>query len=250
MNIQPQHLTLGSLLYNRLFRIPQYQRAYSWQTRHRNDLFNDIEKSQASPTDNSHFMATIVGLRGDKQTIVTDEYQILDIVDGQQRITTLILLLKAIAKSNSVDEKVAREIQEMLVKPDKTSLLLLQTNHDTTGYFADYLRYGKKPSPDRAKTLADRELLTAMHECEEFADDWGNRVGPLEELVSHLKNRLSFILHEIDEEAIVYTVFEVLNSRGLDVLWLDRLKSMLMAVVFDSKTGNRKEIIKEVHETD
>ena len=63
MNIQPQHLSLGKLLHNRLFRIPKYQRAYSWQTRHRKDLFNDIEKGWASQKDNGHFMATIVGLR-------------------------------------------------------------------------------------------------------------------------------------------------------------------------------------------
>ena len=105
MNIQPQHLTLGELLHNRLFRIPQYQRAYSWQPQHRKDLFNDIQKSWASTQDKSHFMATIVGLRREKKTIVTDEYQTLHIVDGQQRLTTLILLLKAIAKSNSVDER-------------------------------------------------------------------------------------------------------------------------------------------------
>ena len=47
---------------------------------------------------------------------------------------------------------------------------------------------------------------------------------------------------------MVYTVFEVLNSRGLEVSWFDRLKSMLMAVVFESETGNRSEIIEEVHQ--
>ena len=237
MNIQPQHLTLGELLHNRLFRIPKYQRAYSWQTRHRKDLFNDIEKSWASTKDKSHFMATIVGLRRERPTIMTDEYQMLDIVDGQQRLTTLILLLKATAKSDLVEERIIQEIREMLVKPDRMSLLLLQTNHDTSGYFADYLRNGNNPAPATANTLADRELLTAMRECERFVENWKERGDSLEGLVGHLKNRLSFILHEIDEEAIVYTVFEVLNSRGLDVSWLDRLKSMLMAIVFDSETG-------------
>lgn len=71
--------------------------------------------------------------------------------------------------------------------------------------------------------------------------------GDLIELVSLLKNRLTFIFHEIDEEKLVYTVFEVLNSRGLDVSWFDRLKSMLMAVVFESDGGNVSEHIKEVH---
>jgi len=46
----------------------------------------------------------------------------------------------------------------------------------------------------------------------------------------------------------VYTVFEVLNSRGLEVSWFDRLKSKLMAIIFEASTGNREEIINEVHQ--
>jgi hypothetical protein len=46
----------------------------------------------------------------------------------------------------------------------------------------------------------------------------------------------------------VYTVFEVLNSRGLDVSWFDRLKSTLMAIVFECNTGNKGELMNEVHQ--
>jgi uncharacterized protein with ParB-like and HNH nuclease domain len=60
MNIQPQLLTLGKLLNGRLFRIPEYQRAYSWRTEHRAALFSDIEKVFTSRED--HFLATIVCL--------------------------------------------------------------------------------------------------------------------------------------------------------------------------------------------
>ena len=62
-----------------------------------------------------------------------------------------------------------------------------------------------------------------------------------------MKNRLTFIFHEIDDEAIVYTVFEVLNSRGLSVPWLDRLKSLLMGITFENGSGNKAEIIEELH---
>ena len=144
IEIQPQHVTLDELLYGRLFRIPQYQRTYSWRLKQRQDLFEDIQHTWALGEDRTHFMATIVGLRREKRTIMTKEHQVLEVVDGQQRITTLILLLKAIAKaldrSNPDEERIGRELDETLVKPDKASLLLLQTNHDTSHYFADYLR--------------------------------------------------------------------------------------------------------------
>jgi hypothetical protein len=250
IEIQPQLLTLSGLFSRHLFRIPQYQRAYSWHSRHRKDLFGDIFATWRAGSDRQHFMATVVGLRREKRMIGTDEHQVVEIVDGQQRITTLVLLLKAIAKIvNRADpdgERIGRELDETLVKPDKASLLLLQTNHDTSNYFANYLRTGNHLSSDSAQTLADRELLLAMEECEQFLTQCNDNGLPLMGLVSLLKNRLTFVFHEIGDEALVYTVFEVLNSRGLEVSWFDRLKSMLMAIVFEAKE-NSPEITNEIH---
>jgi hypothetical protein len=250
IEIQPQLLNLSGLLNKRLFRIPQYQRAYSWHIRHRGDLFGDILNTWRAASDRQHFMATVVGLRREKRMIGTDEYQVVEIVDGQQRITTLILLLKAIAKtvdrSGREGKRIGRELDETLVKPDKASLLLLQTNHDISNYFADYLRTGNHPSSDFAKNLADRELLLAIEECEQFLTHCNDEGLSVMDLVTLLKNRLTFVFHEIGDEALVYTVFEVLNSRGLEVSWFDRLKSMLMAIVFEAKE-NSPEITNEVH---
>ena len=252
MNIQPQYVNLEAFFHKRLFRIPEYQRAYSWERKHRYDLFNDIKESHLAGNSEGHFMSTVVCLRKDKTFISTDEYQALEIVDGQQRVTTLILLFRAIVNnldsSNEKEHKIRNEILDLLVKPDQVSLLLLQTNHDTSGYFADYLRKGNHPTAKKAKTLADHALLTAMEDCEKFVVDWKSDKGSLDSLVRHIKNRLSFILHEISDERMVYTVFEVLNSRGLDVSWFDRLKSMLMAVIFENSTGNKEEILTEVRE--
>lgn len=250
IDIQPQLLTLSGLLTKRLFRIPQYQRAYSWTSRQREALFNDILHTWELGPDRQHFMATVVGLRREKRMIGTDEYQVVEIVDGQQRITTLILLLKVASKLINAEEpeeiKIKEEIEELLVKDDKISLLLLQTNHDVSNFFANYVRTGNHPSSDTAVTSADRELLLAMEECEKFVQQCSEDVLSLINLVSLLKNRLNFVFHEIGDEALVYTVFEVLNSRGLAVSWFDRLKSNLMAIVFETK-DNTKEIIDEVH---
>ncbi len=76
-----------------------------------------------------------------------------------------------------------------------------------------------------------------------FVDDWTDLI----QLTGIVKNRLTFIFHEIDDEATVYSVFEVLNSRGLSVPWLDRLKSLLMGIAFEHGSGNKAEIIEELH---
>jgi hypothetical protein len=252
IDIQPQYIPFGKLVSGRLFRIPQYQRAYSWRTNERMELFEDILRTWKAGAEGTHFLATIVGLRREKRKIITDEHQVLEVVDGQQRLTTLIILLKAIAKaldrSDTLGTRIGQELDDTLVKPDQASLLLLQTNHDSSGYFADYLRTGKTPSPESANTLADRELLLAMQECETFVARWATDTSSLSDLVTLLKNRLTCIFHEISDEAVVYTIFEVLNSRGLEVSWFDRTKSMLMAVVFETDMGNKREIIDEVHQ--
>jgi hypothetical protein len=218
--IQPKFLTLADLLANRLFRIPQYQRSYSWESKHRADMFEDIKILREQP-DRRHFMATVVGLNRGRTTIVTDEYSVIEVVDGQQRLTTLVILLKAIQialSRNPTDHvKLAGELQDILIKQDELSLILLQMNHDPNGYFADYLRSGTTCKPDEAVTLADRALLNGIRDCQLFVQGWSDLI----QLTSIVKNRLTFIFHEIDDEATVYSVFEVLNSRGLSVPWLD-----------------------------
>ena len=250
-NIQPLYVTLAKLIEGRLFRIPDYQRSYSWGRGQRQDLFNDILTIHAKETSRSHFMATVVGLRRDTTSILAKDHHIIEIVDGQQRITTLILLLKAITKtidsSNPIEETIGQDVSGSLVKNDKATLLLLQTNHDSSHYFADYLRKGTHPSSKTAKTIADRELLSAMEDCENFVAHWQRDGNSIEDLVSLLNNRLTFVFYEIGDESLVYTVFEVLNSRGLEVSWFDRLKSNLMAIVFDSEEGNN-EVIDEIHQ--
>jgi len=112
IDIQPQHVTLDQLFYGRLFRIPQYQRTYSWHRKQRQDLFEDIRR--AAEKERSHFMATVVGLRREKRTIMTKEHQVTEVVDGQQRITTLVLLLRAIAKAIDRSDPVGGKIKSLM----------------------------------------------------------------------------------------------------------------------------------------
>ena len=92
-------------------------------------------------------------------------------------------------------------------------------------------------------------VVNAAQECEAFVRDWAAD-KPLIELVVTIRTLLSVIYHEISDEATVYRVFEVLNSRGLDVKWIDKLKSQLMALIFEHvDIGTRIEALKEMQET-
>ncbi len=241
MKLEPKYYVLGELLERRLFRIPEYQRAYSWETKQREDLFEDITKILGHPSDRHHFMATVVCLNTDKkEAIGADEFTTVNIVDGQQRLTTLIILLKAISKQldskNQQHKDLKKKLNDLFVKGDKR-LILLQTNHDSYRIFTDYLKDGSIPGKDQIQTQADLNLHTAFTECEDFVTKWLEHKRSLIDLLLILRNRLGFIFYVLDDEGSVYTVFEVLNSRGLEVDWLDKSKSMLMEIAFEKFRG-------------
>jgi hypothetical protein len=158
--------------------------------------------------------------------------------------------MKAIEKGLQSADKIERQIKasigDLLVKSDDHALILLQTNHDSSNIFSDYIRSGiiqdRPPS-----TAADKNLLDAVRECEQFVADW-SQTKNLVDLVALLRNRFSMIYHELTDESAVYRVFEVLNSRGLDVRWIDKCKSQLMALVFqNAESSQRRDGIKEMH---
>lgn len=247
MKLNPQHLTISDLIAGRLFSIPQYQRAYSWQKRQRSDLFNDLE--EVAETGREHFLATVVGCLGESVEIDAVKFKKVEIVDGQQRITTLIILLKAIEKYLDVQidaqNNAKTKLLQLLRKGDKLSLVLLQTNHDSSSIFMKYLREGDIIESS-VVTASDRNLIDAIKECEKFVSDWCSD-REIMSLLSIIYNDVSIIYHEINDHSLVYKVFEVLNSRGLDVKWLDKTKSQMMAAIYDhAEDGNRVDTLKEM----
>lgn len=83
----------------RIFRIPDYQRGYSWEEQQRADLLRDIEYLIKSGYEYRHYTGTIVAsLNEEETTDVANDYEVFDVVDGQQRMTSLILLLSVICR--------------------------------------------------------------------------------------------------------------------------------------------------------
>ncbi len=245
--IQPEFKPLIDILGGKLFSIPEYQRHYSWTKKQRIDLFRDIlklQKARETFDDRVHFMATIVCLKtSNKQQVGSNSFFIYEVVDGQQRLTTLILLLKAISKRLEQEKEVdeVKELNKLLVKDDGR-LIILQNNHDNRQLLRDYLLNGNKPSSDDLKTQADKNLLNAINDCEKFINS-----GQLNsiQVLSILKNYLYFIFQSLEDKGAVYTIFEVLNSRGLAVDWLDKCKSMLMGLLYENSHSLETDVFDE-----
>lgn len=237
--IQPEFKPLVDILSGKLFSIPEYQRHYSWTKKQRIDLFRDILKllkARETYEDRVHFMATIVCLKThEKQQVGSNSFFIYEVVDGQQRLTTLIILLKAIAKRLNSEQQLdeEKELNKILVKDDGR-LIILQNNHDNRMLLRNYLKDGSIPNESDIKTIADENINQAIKDCEKFVNSTSLDVISLLSLV---KNYLYFIFQSLEDKGAVYTIFEVLNSRGLEVDWLDKCKSMLMGLLYEYSLG-------------
>ena len=98
---------------NRIFKIPDYQRGYSWEEQQRTDLLRDIEYVIKSGNKYRHYTGTIVASYNDEETKKKDEqYKVFDIVDGQQRLTSLILLMSLICRSERNSEYINKSDQK------------------------------------------------------------------------------------------------------------------------------------------
>jgi len=191
--IQPEFKPLIVILSDKLFRIPEYQRHYSWQTKQRNELFEDIKKLQTARErydERTHFMATIVCLKTkDKQQVGSNTFYVYDVVDGQQRLTTLVILLKAISLKLRNEEQLdeAKDLDKLLVKDDGR-LIILQNNQDNRLILRHYLNDGQKPQADSIKTVADKNISEAINDCDKFVNSHPNVVN----LLALVKNSLLY----------------------------------------------------------
>ena len=252
MSIIPKHITINELFGSAKYYIDFYQREYKWKKEHVLAVLSDIfYRFDLDYSPNIDTTEENIGKFNwyYLNTFLTNIYDgRVFIVDGQQRLTTLIAILKALAKKlDDGDEDEKREgekLNELLVKADER-LILLQTNHDSSSIFRTYLKEGAVPTRESIKTAADKNLMDAFEDCEHFVATWS--MGPLS-LLKTIKNRIDFVFYVLDDEGIVYSVFEVLNSRGLEVDWLDKCKSMLMGIAFDKFTPEaRHEQVDELH---
>ena len=230
--IDPGYKTLQGLFSDRVFRIPHYQRFYSWKHKQREDLFTDLVNLVQSAEDQHHFMATVVCFKTPEiNSIGTAQYRLYDVVDGQQRLSTLILMLKCIELDLPEGSEDRTELSRILVKRDG-HLILLQTNNLNQHIFNRFLRDGITPKPEEIQNYSDRNLAEAIADCRKFLNKWKTTRQALD-MMRLILHRLGFVVYDTEDPRVVYTVFEVLNSRGLAVDWLDKTKSVLMGKAYE-----------------
>ncbi|MGR5190828.1 DUF262 domain-containing protein [Vibrio parahaemolyticus] len=231
------------------FKVPLYQRDYSWNKTHWNDLWLDIETNRKN--DSKHYMGSIV--------LVSKNKKQYDIIDGQQRLTTLTILILAIV--DTLNELVSRQIDveqnkkriELLITDfvGKKSLSSLnyenkiELNESNNPFFSTYLTNFRKPVNIKSAVKSNKLLYDCFNYYKELIKDEifiNEDVAELISFVEYVSDCLLFIQITATDDLSAYLIFETLNDRGLDLSVTDLLKNYLFSIVDESDKSHVKNI--------
>ncbi|GAA7137863.1 DUF262 and DUF1524 domain-containing protein [Helicobacter pylori] len=198
--------------------IPIYQRLYSWEKEQCKQLWDDIIKIGGDDKMNGHFIGSILYVLYD----ITHSNNTLLIIDGQQRLTTITLLLTAL-RNHLSDESVKKLIEKhYLINSNrdgdkKFRLILSESDKDTLLSLIDKDR--RKPSEPSSKIVENFKLF--------------------EEWVSKNTNQLETIFKGLEKFTIVWIalkkgkddpqlIFESMNSKGIELTQTDLIRNYII----------------------
>jgi hypothetical protein len=232
--------TIEKLFADRVFTVPDYQRGYAWEEQQLTEFVEDLE---SLPPGKDHYTGTLVlhDRKGDEASRTDDEgrlYTVSDVVDGQQRLTTVVLLLDAVRREMAAvaaTAKLADGLCKSYVRvtdPAGQPMYKLVLNRDCRDYFAQTV-LGDQPSPDGASIQSHQRLSAARKFFAEFLADRMKPLGDgyaewLKGLRTKIVQHLKVTLYAVEDQAEVGVIFEVLNNRGKPLSELEKVKNYLL----------------------
>lgn len=251
-NFKTENNTLRKLIGNGLtYKIPRFQRDYSWEAEQWEDLWVDIMGIIEDPTDSAHYMGYLVLQSTDDKSF--------DVIDGQQRLTTATLIILAVLKKlqDLIDENIdaaantkrLEQIRQTYIGYlDPVTLVSrpkLTLNRNNNDYFQNYLVPLAK-LPQRGLRASEHLLRKAFDWFYQKVDQYlkqeeGNEGVRLAQLVEYISDNLFFTVITVSDELNAYKVFETLNSRGVRLSSTDLLKNYLFSIL-DKNQENTHEL--------
>jgi uncharacterized protein with ParB-like and HNH nuclease domain len=226
-----------------VFRIPGYQRPYAWTTEQAQELLDDLltfMQAAGGPVEEMppYFLGSIVLIKAETAPEA-------DVVDGQQRLTTLTILLAAIRAC--VSEPSASDVTRLIYEKGSTILgakdrFRLTLRERDCDFFQTYIQ--KEDGISKLLNLAD-ELTDSQKNIRTNALLYTTSLSKIPEaeqlrLAQFAVTRCYLVVVSTPDLDSAYRIFSVLNSRGLDLSPTDILKSEVIggipAVLRDAYT--------------
>ncbi|MGI6400504.1 MAG: DUF262 domain-containing protein [Thermoguttaceae bacterium] len=226
-----------------MFIIPEYQRPYAWTDEEVQTLFDDLVEYTQERIDSPYFLGTIVSY-----TNTDEEGNIQEIIDGQQRITTLCLLLRAIytkiEKMDHTDERnnFIRQIEPALWQTDELTgkanrnQSLLESRVFESEYNAILTNILETGITEKcAKDNYSKNYRLCQELIDEYAKD-----EPLTfySFINNILNKAIVLPIKADSQDTALTIFSTLNDRGLPLSDADIFKAKIYNNLGDSEARN------------
>lgn len=232
-------------IFNHFYTVPDYQREYVWGEREVNQLLADVYDELDERPDAEYFIGTIVVCPGEDGR--------LDIIDGQQRITTLFLVINAFRYLLQQHGEDTADLRQMLYSQHRdtrgqarNSYRLSLQYEETSGVLEGICGDAALPTDLKAsgKRIADAFDMTKdflMQNCQSHE--------ALVRFLGFFLNNVKIIQIETPRISEALKIFETINERGVGLNPMDLLKNLLFRSVEKSKFDALKKIWKEMTRT-
>ncbi len=230
--------TFGELAGNgKTYEVPPFQRDYSWDKEEWEDLWLDL---LALSNEDDHYMGYLV-LQETKQA------KHFIIIDGQQRISTISLLILAAVKLllDKGDKERAEDLQSTYLS-SKDIATRINIPKLKLNYNNEYIYSGKVLQLDIPHNLAglkpsEKRLIGAFNFfSKKFKDDFSTQ--STEEITAFITKcvdvKLFFTSITVRDDLNAFKVFETLNARGVKLSTADLLKNFLFSIIFSPNSGS------------
>ena len=245
-NFNSTNSTLRQLLGNGvLYKVPRFQRDYSWTEEEWDDLWQDIIGLSNDQGEDSHYMGYLV--------LQTKDNKEFNIIDGQQRITTLSLLVLAILSileeiiSEGIDiddnTKRVKTLRDTYIGSLDVVTLVpepkLKLNRNNNDFYQTYL-IPNVELPKRNLKNSDKLLKNSFLWFKERLNGYiiNKSGGDFAKFIEKVSHNLFFTVITVNDELNAYKVFETLNSRGVRLSATDLLKNLIFSII--SKSGSHE----------
>lgn len=208
-----------------VFKVPVYQRNYEWNEEQIRQYFHDIEKIIEYNFEKNHFMGTVVYVQNEIENLMTERL----LIDGQQRITTSVLMLKAIVDIKNEDESIDINADSIVEKyfinkhASQDSKLKLKPVESDKAYYFELM----DGNPTDSKIYNNYKMLKELILDSEYS------VEDIYKAIMYI----DIVYISLDRDENPQIIFESLNSTGLSLTQSDLIRNfILMGLGYEEQT--------------
>lgn len=254
-NFNTENNSFSKLISDRVvFKIPKFQRDYSWESEEWMELWEDIDASLKD--DEAHYMGYLV-----LQSVGRNTF---NVIDGQQRITTLSLIILAAMKmlNKLIDGNVDSDDNKNRLNSIRTRFIgyqdsvtlinknKLSLNRNNDAYYKNYIVPLIDNLPTRGFKESEHRLRKSFNffyeKIELYIKPKENKGAEIARFVESIVDNLFFTVITVTNELNAYKVFETLNARGVKLSSTDLLKNYLFSIVDNPDVDDFNSEVKEL----